>query len=136
MGPVRELSELDDEELRLLLNDDRLPLSEQLEVIDERRRRAALRRREEELAELVASSAALGELDEAARLVADAQARLDEARRFRHICAQAAFDEGHTLGAVAEVARVARSTAMRLRDEPPGPPAPQRSPRRSPRPAL
>lgn len=129
MGPVRELSELDDKELRFLLNDDRLPLSEQIRVLDERRRRAAELRREEELAELVASSAALGELEEAARLVADAQARLDEARRYRHICAQAAFDEGHTVVAVAQVARVARSTAMRLRDEPHGPPAPQRSPR-------
>ena len=74
MGPVRDLSELDDEELRLLLNDDRLPLSQQIKVIDERRRRAAERRKEEELAELVASSAALGELDDAARQVADAQA--------------------------------------------------------------
>ena len=45
VGPVRELSELDDEELRFLLNDDRLPLADQLKVIDERRRRAAERRR-------------------------------------------------------------------------------------------
>ena len=58
-------------------------------------------------------------------LVADAQARLDEARRLRHICVRAAFDEGHTTGAVAEVARAARSTAMKLRDEPPDPSAPR-----------
>ena len=58
------LADLSDEELRALLNDDSLPLAQQIRVIDERRRRAAVRRKAEEMAELVATIPVMAALDD------------------------------------------------------------------------
>lgn len=108
------LADLTDKELRALLNDDSLPLAQQIEVLDERRRRAAVRRKAEEMAELVATVPAMAALDDSAELVRKTQTRLDRAKWARTKAVQAALAAGYSVRTVAEVAHVAPSTALRL----------------------
>ena len=108
------LADLTDDELRALLNDDSLPLPQQIKVLDERRHRAAVRHRAQEMAELVATVPVMAALDESAEMVHKAQAWLDRAKWVRAKAVQSAVAAGYSLRTVAEVARVAPSTVMRL----------------------
>lgn len=108
------LADLTDEELKALLNDDSLPLSQQIKVLDERRHRAAVRRKAEEMAELVATVSVMAALDDSAEMVRKAQARLDRAKWVRAKAVQSALAAGYSVRTVAEIACVAPSTAMRL----------------------
>ena len=113
------MADLSDEELRALLNDDSLPLAQQIQVLDERRRRAAVRRRAEELVELVATVPVMAALDESAEMVRRAQARLDRAKQVRATAIRSALAAGYSVRTTAEVARVAPSTALRIGAEEP-----------------
>ena len=108
------LADLADEELKALLNDDSLPLAEQIQVLDERRHRAAVRRKAEEMAELVATVTVMTALDDSAELVRKAQGWLDRAKWVRAKAVQSALAAGYSLRTVAEIARIAPSTALRL----------------------
>lgn len=108
------LADLTDEELRAFLNDDSLPLSQQIRVIDERRRRAAERRKVEEMAELVATVPVMAALDDSAELVRKTQTRLDQAKWARAKAVQAALAAGYSVRTTAEIARIAPSTALRI----------------------
>ncbi len=108
------LTGLTDEELKALLNDDSLPLSQQIRVLDERRHRAAVRRKAEEMAELVGTVPVMAALDDSAEMVRKAQTRLDRAKRERAKAVQAALAAGYSVRTVAEIAGVAPSTALRL----------------------
>jgi len=114
---AQRLANLTDEELRALLNDDSLPLSKQIKVLDERRHRAAVQRRAEELAELVATVPMIAALDDSAEMVHKAQAWLDRAKWVRAKAVQAALAAGYSVRTVAEFARVAPSTALRIGSE-------------------
>lgn len=119
------LADLSDEELRALLNDDSLPLSQQIQVLDERRHRAAEKRKAEAMAELVATVPVMAALDDSAEMVREAQARLDRAKQVRARAVQAALAAGYSVRTTAEVARVAPSTALRIgSEEPVGEPPP------------
>lgn len=107
-------ADLADEELKALLNDDSLPLAEQIQVLDERRHRAAVRRKAEEKAELVATVPVIAALDDSAELVRKAQGWLDRAKWVRAKAVQSALAAGYSLRTVAEIARIAPSTALRL----------------------
>ena len=109
-----QLAHMTDEELKALLNDDSLPLSQQIRVLDERRHRAAVRHKAEQIAELVATVPVIAALDDSAEMVRKAQAWLDRAKWVRAKAVQAAIAAGYSLRAVAVVARVAPSTALRL----------------------
>lgn len=109
-----QLADLTDEELKALLNDDSLPLSRQIEVIDERRRRAAERRKAEEMAELVATVPVIAALADSAETVREAQAWLDQAKRARAEAVQVALAAGYSVRTVADIAHIAPSTALRL----------------------
>ena len=109
-----QLAYLTDEELKALLNDDSLPLSQQIEVLDERRHRAAVRRKAEEMVGLVATVPVMAALDDSADMVCKAQAWLDRAKWARSKAVQAALAAGYSVRTVAEIARVAPSTALRL----------------------
>ena len=109
-----QLADLTDEELKALLNDDSLPLAEQIKVIDERGHRAAVRRRAEEMAELVATVPAMAALDDSAEMVCKAQAWLDRAKWARAKAVRGALAAGYSVRTVAELARIAPSTALRL----------------------
>lgn len=111
---VSPLADLADEALRELLNDDSLPLARQIEAIDERRRRAALRRKAEEMAELAATVPVIATLADSAETVREAQTRLDRAKGERAKAVQAALAAGYSIRTVADIARVAPSTALRL----------------------
>ncbi|MDE0236703.1 MAG: hypothetical protein OXN95_05710 [bacterium] len=108
------LADLTDEELKALLNDDNLPLSQQIQVLDERRHRAAVRRKAEEVAELIATVPVMAALDDSAEMVRKAQALLDRAKWERSKAVQAALAAGYSVRTVAEIARIAPSTALRL----------------------
>ena len=107
-------ADVGDDELRALLDDDSLSLSRQLRVLDELSRRATARKRILELAELVATVPVMSALDDSAEMVREAQAWLDRAKWVRAKAVQSAIAEGYSLRTVAEVARIAPSTAMRL----------------------
>lgn len=109
-----QLADLTDEELKALLNDDSLPLPQQIRVLDERRHRAAERRRAEEIADLVAAVPVMAALDESAEMVRKAQDWLDRAKWVRAKAVQAALAAGYSVRTVAEIARIAPSTALRL----------------------
>jgi len=89
-------------------------LFQQIRVLDERRHRAAVRHKAEEIAELVATVPVIAALDDSAESVRKAQAWLDRAKWVRAKAVQAALAAGYSVRAVAEVARVAPSTALRL----------------------
>ncbi|MCY3863265.1 MAG: hypothetical protein OXG67_15065 [bacterium] len=114
MKNTPRLADLTDDELKALLNDDSLPLPQQIKVLDERRHRAAVRHRAEEMAELVATVPVMAALDEGAELVRKTQTRLDRAKWARTKAVQAALAAGYSVRTVAEVAHVAPSTALRL----------------------
>ncbi len=109
-----QLADLTDDELRALLNDDSLPLARQIMVLDERRHRAAEKRKAEEMAEIVATVPVMAALDDSAEMVRKAQAWLDRAKWVRSKAVQSALAAGYSLRTVAEVARVAPSTALRI----------------------
>lgn len=109
-----QLAYLTDEELKALLNDDSLPLSQQIKVLDERRHRAAVRHKAEQVAELVATVPVIADLDDSAEMVRKAQAWLDRAKWVRAKAVQSALAADYSLRTVAEIARVAPSTALRL----------------------
>lgn len=109
-----QLADLTDEELKALLNDDSLPLSQQIKVLDERRHRAAVRRKAEEIAELVATVPVMAALDDSAEMVRKAQAWLDRAKWARSKAVQAALAAGYSVRTTAEIARIAPSTALRI----------------------
>lgn len=109
-----QVANLTDEELKALLNDDSLPLAEQIRVLDERRQRAAIRRRAEEMADLVSTVPVMAALDDSAEMVRKSQAWLDRAKWVRAKAVQAALAAGYSVRTTAEVARVAPSTALRL----------------------
>lgn len=120
-----QLADLTDEELRALLNDESLPLAQQIIVLDERRHRAAERRKAEEMAELVATVPVMAALDDSAEMVRKAQAWLDRAKWARAKAVQSAIAADYSLRTVAEIARIAPSTALRIGSqdvaaEPPG----------------
>ena len=121
-----DLADLTDEELKALLNDDNLPLSQQIRVLDERRRRAAVRRRAEEMAELVETVPVMTALDDSAEMVRKTQAWLDRAKWARSKAIRAALAAGYSVRTTAEVARIAPSTALRIGSEEPAsePPPP------------
>lgn len=108
------LADLTDEELRALLNDDSLPLAQQIRVLDECRHRAAVRRKAEEMADLVATVPAMAALADSAEMVRKTQAWLDRTKWARARAVQAALAEGYSVRTVAEIAQVAPSTALRL----------------------
>lgn len=112
-----QLAELSDERLRELLNDDSLPLSQQIRVLDERRRRAAVRRKAEEMADLVATVPVMAALADSAEMVGKAQAWLDRAKWVRSKAVKSALAAGYSVRITAEVARVAPSTALRIGSE-------------------
>ena len=125
MTNTLQLADMTDAELRALLNDDDLPLAQQIQVLDERRHRAAVRRRAEEMAELVSTVPVMAALDDSAEMVRKAQARLDRAKQVRARAVQAALAAGFSVRTTAEVARVAPSTALRIgSEEPVGEPPP------------
>ncbi|MXW42060.1 MAG: hypothetical protein F4138_03225 [Acidimicrobiia bacterium] len=99
-----QLADLTDEELKTLLNDDGLPLSQQIRVLDERRCRAAVRRKAEEMAELVTTVPVMAALDDSAELVRKAQAWLDRAKWVRAKAVQTALAAGYSVRTVAQVA--------------------------------
>lgn len=111
---AQRFADLTDEELRELLNDESLPLSQQIEVLDERRHRAAARRKAEEMAELVATVPAMAALGDSAEMVRQARDLLDRAKWTRAKAVQAALAAGYSVRTVAEIAQVAPSTALRL----------------------
>ena len=111
------LTDLGDDELRAQLDDDSLSLARQLRVLDELSRRATARKRVLELAELVATVPVMSALDDSAEMVREAQAWLQRAKWTRARAVQSAIASGYSLRTVAEIARVAPSTAIRLRDE-------------------
>ena len=111
---ISQLADMTDAELRALLNDDSLPLAQQILVLDERRQRAAVRRRAEEMAELVATIPVMAALDDSAEMVRKAQARLDRAKQVRAKAVRAALAAGCSVRTTAEIARVAPSTALRI----------------------
>ncbi len=120
-----QLADLSDDELRALLNDESLPLAQQIKVLDERRHRAAVRRKVEEMAELVATVPVMAALDDSAQMVWKAQAWLDRTKWVRSKAVKSALAAGYSVRTVAEVARVAPSTALRIGSqevaaEPPG----------------
>ncbi|MDE0604064.1 MAG: hypothetical protein OXI18_06620 [bacterium] len=114
MKNAQRFADLTDEELRELLNDESLPLSQQIEVLDERRHRAAARRKAEEMAELVATVPAMAALGDSAEMVRQARDLLDRAKWTRAKAVQAALAAGYSVRTVAEIAQVAPSTALRL----------------------
>ena len=109
-----QFADLTDEELKALLNDDSLPLSQQIKVLDERRHRAAVRRKAEEIAELVATVPVMAALDDSAEMVRKAQAWLNRAKWVRAKAVQSALASNYSLRTVAEIARIAPSTALRI----------------------
>ena len=111
------LADLTDDELKALLNDDSLPLPQQIKVLDERRHRAAVRHRAEETAELVATVPVMAALGDSAEMVHKAQAWLDRAKWLRAKAVKAALAAGYSVRTTAEVARVAPSTALRIGSE-------------------
>ena len=111
------LAELTDHELTDLLSGDSLSLARQLRVLDELSSRAAARKRAEELAEMIAAVPVMAALDESAEMVQEAQARLEGVKWIRAKAVQSAIAAGYSLRTVSEVARIAPSTALRLRDE-------------------
>ncbi len=120
------LADLSDDELRALLNDDSLPLSQQIKILDGRRLRAAVRHKAEEMAELVETVPVMAALDESAEMVGKAQAWLDRAKWVRSKAVKSALAASYSVRITAEVARVAPSTALRigseeLASEPPSP---------------
>lgn len=117
VGNASKLGGLADVELRGLLDDESLSLARQLEVLDELSRRALARRKAEETAELVAAVPVMAALDDSAEMVRKAQAQLDRAKQVRAEAVRAALAEGYSVRTVAEVARVAPSTALRLGSE-------------------
>lgn len=108
------LADLTDEELRALLNDDSLPLAQQIRVLDECRHRAAVRRKAEEMADLVATVPAMAALADSAEMVRKTQSWLDRTKWARARAVQAALAAGYSVRTVAEIAQVAPSTALRL----------------------
>ncbi|WP_419929628.1 hypothetical protein [Candidatus Poriferisocius sp.] len=125
MTNTLQLADLSDDELRALLNDESLPLAQQIKVLDERRHRAAVRRKVEEMAELVATVPVMAALDDSAQMVWKAQAWLDRTKWVRSKAVKSALAAGYSVRTVAEVARVAPSTALRIGSqevaaEPPG----------------
>ena len=114
MKNASQLADLSDEELKALLNDDSLPLSQQIKVLDERRHRAAVRRKTEEMAELVATVPVMAALNDSAEMVRKAQAWLDRSKWARSKAVQAALAAGYSVWTTAEIARIAPSTALRL----------------------
>ncbi len=114
VSKAAQLGDLSDEELKELINDDSLSLARQIKVLDEMGRRATARRRTLELAELVASVPVMSALDDSAEMVREAQAWLDRAKWMRATAVQSAIAAGYSLRTIAEIARVAPSTAMRL----------------------
>ena len=117
MKNAAQLAELTDHELMDLLSDDSLSLARQLKVLDELSSRAAARKRAEELAEMIATVPVMAALDESAEMVQEAQARLERVKWIRAKAVQSAIAAGYSLRTVSEVARIAPSTALRLRDE-------------------
>lgn len=109
-----QVANLTDEELKALLNDDSLPLSQQIRVLDERRNRAAVRRKAEEMADLVATVPVMAALDDSAEMVLKAQAWLERAKWARAKAVKAALAAGYSVRTTAEIARVAPSTALRV----------------------
>ena len=109
-----ELADLTDEELRGLLGDESVSLARQIRVLDVLSRRAAVRRKAEELAELVETVPVMAALDDSAEMVRRAQAWLDRAKWVRAKAVQSALADGHSLRTVAEIARIAPSTALRV----------------------
>ena len=112
-----QLADLSDEELKVLLNDDSLPLSQQIRVLDERRHRATARRKAEEMAELVATVPIMTALADSAEKVGKAQAWLDRAKWVRSKAVKSALAAGYNVRITAEVARIAPSTALRIGSE-------------------
>ncbi len=108
------MADLTDDELRALLNDDNLPLPRQIKVLDERRHRAAVRHRAEEMAQLVATVPVMAALDDSAEMVRKAQAWLDRAKWVRARSVQSALAAGYSVRTVAEIARIAPSTTLRI----------------------
>ena len=117
MKNAAQLAELTDHELMDLLSDDSLSLARQLKVLDELSSRAAARKRAEELAEMIATVPVMAALDESAEMVQEAQARLERVKWIRAKAVQSAIAAGYSLRTVADIARIAPSTALRLRDE-------------------
>ena len=89
----------------------------QLEVLDELSRRTAVRHKAEEMADLVATVPVLAALGDSAEMVRQAQVRLDQAKRVRANAVQAALAEGYSVRTVAHIARMAPSTALRIRSQ-------------------
>lgn len=108
------LAGLTDEGLKGLLNDESLSLARQLQVLDELSRRAAVRRKAEEMAELVSTVPVMAALDESAEMVREAQAWLDRAKWVRARAVQSALAAGYSLRTVAEIARMAPSSVLRV----------------------
>lgn len=117
MKNATQLADLSDDELKALLNDDSLPLSQQIRVLDERRRRAAVQRKAEEMADLVATVPVMTSLADSAEMVGKAQAWLDRAKWVRSKAVKSALAAGYSVRITAEVARVAPSTALRIGSE-------------------
>lgn len=109
-----QLVDLSDDELRALLNDDSLPLAQQILVLDERRHRAAEKRKAEEMAELVATVAVMAALADSAEIVRKAQDWLDRAKWVRSKAVRSALAAGYSVRTTAEIAQVAPSTVLRL----------------------
>ena len=114
MENVSQVADLTEDDLKGLLNDQSVTLAHQVEILNEFSRRAAFRRKAEEVAELVATDPVMAALDRSAEMVREAQAWLDHAKWVRAKAVQSALAANYTLRTVAEVARVAPSTAMRL----------------------
>lgn len=122
---VLQLGDLTDDELKALLNDDSLPLAQQIMVLDERRQRAAEKRKAEEMVELVATVPVMAALDDSAKMVRKAQGSLDRAKRERAKAVRAALAAGYSVRTTAEIAQIAPSTALRISsDEPVAEPPP------------
>ena len=111
------LADLTSEELTGLLGDESLSSARHRDVLDELSRRAAARHKAEEITELVATVPVLAALGDSAETVHEAQVRLDQAKRVRANAVQAALAEGYSVRTVADIAKMAPSTALRIRSQ-------------------